>query len=62
MPSTSISIRPLQKLALLIIPLAAFHEISLMPRITTIQYNTVCTALGGLAKDLQMKGCNDHKK
>ena len=53
MPSTSISIKLFRKLASDIIALADFHETSLIPRITTIHSETVCTAGGGLANDLQ---------
>jgi hypothetical protein len=53
MLSTSISVSDLRKLASDIMPLADFHDTSLMPRITTIHSHTVCTAFGGLANDLE---------
>ena len=51
-PSTSISVRDFKKFASDIIPLADFHETSLIPFITTIHSQTTCTGFGGFAKDL----------
>ena len=59
--STSIFFRAAKKLASDIIPLADFHDTSRIPLRITIHSQTVCTALGGLAKDLgKISGILQH--
>ncbi len=56
MPSTSMFLSELRKLVSAIMPLADFQLISLNPLMITTHSHTVCTACGGLAKDLQGEG------
>ena len=54
MLSTSMSFSERRKLGSDIMPLADFQEISFRPLMITMHSHTVCTAFGGLAKDLSV--------